>query len=336
MNILLTGGLGYIGSHTAVELLNKGHEVVVIDNLSNSKRSVKTAIEKITGKKIELCVFDLCNKNKLMTFFENHKIDAVIHFAGLKAVGESVAIPVKYYQNNLICTLNLIECMLKYNVNNLIFSSSATVYGENNKVPFTEDMPTGATNPYGRTKLFIEEIIKDTCRAYPNFKTVILRYFNPVGAHSSGLIGEDPNGRPNNLMPFIARVAVGKLDKLSIFGHDYPTPDKTGVRDYIHVCDLALGHVAALKMFGKMKGYEIINLGTGNGVSVLEMVNAYNKVCGGKVKYEFAPRRAGDIAECYACADKAKKELNWQATRNLEDMCKTSYNYECKHTKKQK
>ena len=331
MKILLTGGLGYIGSHTAVSLLENGYDVVVIDNLSNSKRSVKKAIEQIAGKKIDLFVFDLCDKQKLSNFFKHNKVDAVIHFAGLKAVGESVEQPLKYYENNLTSTLNLLECMIKYNVNNLIFSSSATVYGANNQVPFTEDMPTGATNPYGRTKLFIEEIIKDTCTANPNFKAVILRYFNPVGAHESGLIGENPNGRPNNLMPFIARVAVGKLDELKIFGNDYPTKDGTGARDYIHVCDLADGHVVSLKRFENMKGYEIYNLGTGKGISVLEMVNAYNKVCDGKVKFAFAPRRAGDIAECYASANKAKKLLGWSAKRKLKDMCQTSYNFEIKN-----
>ncbi len=331
MKILLTGGLGYIGSHTAVSLLENGYDVVVIDNLSNSKRSVKKAIELISGKKIDLFVFDLCDKQKLSNFFKHNNVDAVIHFAGLKAVGESVEQPLKYYENNLTSTLNLLECMIKHNVNNLIFSSSATVYGANNQAPFTEDMSTGATNPYGRTKLFIEEIIKDTCTANPNFKAVILRYFNPVGAHESGLIGENPNGRPNNLMPFIARVAVCKLDELKIFGNDYPTKDGTGVRDYIHVCDLADGHVVSLKRFKDMKGYEIYNLGTGKGISVLEMVNAYNKVCDGKVKFTFAPRRAGDIAECYASVNKAKKLLGWSAKRKLKDMCQTSYNFEIKN-----
>ncbi len=328
MKVLLTGGLGYIGSHTAVCLLENGYDVAIIDNLSNSKVTVKDAIEKITNKKVGLDIFDLCDKEKLDEYFKNNKIDAVIHFAGLKAVGESVSIPLKYYENNLTSTINLIECMQKYNVNDLIFSSSATVYGGNNKVPFTENMQTGATNPYGRTKLFIEEIIKDVCVANSNFKSVILRYFNPVGAHESGLIGENPNGKPNNLMPFIARVATGKLDELKIFGNDYPTIDGTGVRDYIHVCDLASGHVAALKRFNTMKGYEIYNLGTGKGISVLEMVNEYNTVCGNKVKYSYTSRRDGDIAECYASSTKAEKELGWKAKYTLKDMCKTSYNYE--------
>lgn len=328
MKILLTGGLGYIGSHTAVCLLESGYDVVIIDNLNNSKVSVKDAIEKITNKKVELHIFDICDKKKLNKFFKKNHVDAVIHFAGLKAVGESVSVPLKYYENNLTSTINLIECMQTYGVNNLIFSSSATVYGEKNKVPFTEDMETGATNPYGRTKLFIEEIIKDACVANGNFKSVILRYFNPVGAHESGLIGENPNGKPNNLMPFIARVAIGKLDELKIFGNDYPTSDGTGVRDYIHVMDLAEGHVVALKKFNDLKGYEIYNLGTGKGISVLEMVNEYNTVCDNKVKYSFTARRQGDIAECYACASKAEKELGWTTKYTLQDMCKTSYNYE--------
>lgn len=328
MKILLTGGLGYIGSHTAVSLLENGYEVEIIDNLSNSKESVKDAIEKITNKKVGLHIFDVCNKQKLCDFFKHNKIDAVIHFAGLKAVGESVALPLKYYENNLLSSIALLECMIEANVNKLIFSSSATVYGGDNLCPFKEDMPTSATNPYGRTKLFIEEIIKDTCKANPQFKAIILRYFNPVGAHESGLIGENPNGTPNNLMPYIARVAVGKLEQLKIFGKDYPTPDGTGVRDYIHVMDLADGHVAPLDKFDDFTGYKIYNLGTGKGVSVLEMVNAYNKVCGGKVKYCFTERRPGDIAECYASVDKAKNELGWTAKRKLIDMCETSYKYE--------
>lgn len=328
MRILLTGGLGYIGSHTAVVLLENGYDVSIIDNLSNSKKDVKERIEKITGKKVSLSVFDICDKTKLDKFFKKNKIDAVIHFAGLKAVGESVEIPLRYYQNNLISSMNLIECMQKYNVNNLIFSSSATVYGENNIAPFTETMPTGATNPYGRTKLFIEEIIKDVCVSNPKFKGVILRYFNPVGAHESGLLGENPNGRPNNLMPYIAKVATGKLPELKIFGNDYKTKDGTGVRDYIHVMDLAEGHVSALRKIDDISGYEIYNLGTGKGISVLEMVTAYNKVCGDLVKYSFVARRAGDIAECYAKCLKAKKELGWQAKRKLKDMCQSSFNYE--------
>ena len=328
MKILLTGGLGYIGSHTAVSLLENGYEVEIIDNLSNSKESVKDAIEKITNKKVGLHIFDVCDKQKLRDFFKHNKIDAVIHFAGLKAVGESVALPLKYYENNLLSSIALLECMIEANVNKLIFSSSATVYGCDNTCPFKEDMPTGATNPYGRTKLFIEEIIKDTCKANPQFKAIILRYFNPVGAHVSGLIGENPNGTPNNLMPYIARVAVGKLEQLKIFGKDYPTPDGTGIRDYIHVMDLADGHVAPLDKFDDFNGYKIYNLGTGKGVSVLEMVNAYNKVCGGKVKYCFTERRPGDIAKCYASVDKAKNELGWTAKRELIDMCETSYKYE--------
>ena len=331
MNIMLTGGLGYIGSHTAVQLLESGYDVIVVDNLSNSDRAVKGKIEKITGKEIKFYEYDLKNLDNLKSVFEENKIDAVIHFAGLKAVGESVEKPLEYYENNLVSTLNLLKVMQEFNVNNLVFSSSATVYGKAEKMPIEEHFPTSATNPYGRTKLFIEEILKDFNIANPKFNIAILRYFNPVGAHSSGLIGEDPKGIPNNLMPYISRVSVGKLKELSVFGNDYNTHDGTGVRDYIHVVDLADGHIAALKKLETNCGLVIYNLGTGVGYSVLDLVNAYNKCCGGKVKYKFAPRRAGDIDMCYASPEKAFKELGWKATRTVEDMCESTYNFQLKN-----
>lgn len=328
MNILLTGGLGYIGSHTAVELLDAGFDVIVVDNLSNSDIKVKDKIEKITNKKIKFYEYDLRDLEKLELVFNENKIDAVIHFAGLKAVGESVEKPLEYYENNLFSTINLIKVMKEYGVKNLVFSSSATVYGRAKSMPIYEDFPTSATNPYGRTKLFIEEILKDFELANPEFNIALLRYFNPVGAHKSGLLGEDPKGIPNNLMPYIARVSVGKLKELSIFGNDYNTKDGTGVRDYIHVVDLAQGHLAALRKLEQNPGLVVYNLGTGVGYSVLDMVNAYNKCCGGKVKYKFAPRRPGDIDVCYASPEKAYKELGWKATHSLEDMCESTYNFQ--------
>lgn len=334
MNIMLTGGLGYIGSHTAVQLLEAGYDVVVVDNLSNSEKRVKSKIEKITGKQIKFYKYDLKNLISLKKVFAENKIDAVIHFAGLKAVGESVEKPLEYYENNLVSTMNLLKAMKEYKVYNLVFSSSATVYGKAEKMPLEEDFPTSATNPYGRTKLFIEEILKDFSLANPKFNIAILRYFNPVGAHPSGLIGEDPKGIPNNLMPYISRVSVGVLKELSIFGNDYNTKDGTGVRDYIHVVDLADGHVAALKKLKTKCGLVIYNLGTGTGYSVLDMVNAYNKVCGNKVKYKFAPRRAGDVDVCYASPTKADRELGWRATRTLDDMCESTYNFQLKNIKK--
>lgn len=328
MSVLLTGGLGYIGSHTAVELLNRGNDVIIVDNLSNSKIKVADKIKAITGKDFKFIKADLKDFNLTDEIFKNNKIDSVVHFAGYKAVGESVAKPVMYYENNIITTLNLLKCMEKYGVNNLVFSSSATVYGVNQEMPLKEDFPTGATNPYGRTKLFIEEILKDASHANPNLNIAILRYFNPIGAHESGLIGEDPNGIPNNLMPYITKVATGKLEKLKIFGNDYPTKDGTGVRDYIHVCDLALGHVLALEKLKENPRVFVCNLGTGTGYSVLEIVTTFNKVNGDKVKYEFTDRRAGDIAVCYADTSKAKQELGFNATHSLEDMCKSSYEFE--------
>ena len=328
MSILLTGGLGYIGSHTAVELLDRNKDIIIVDNLSNSKIETVDKIKKITGKNFKFIKADLKDMRATEKIFKKNKIDAVVHFAGFKAVGESVKIPVAYYENNLMSTLNLLKCMEKYGVNDFVFSSSATVYGTNEVMPLREDFPTGATNPYGRTKLFIEEILKDCNVANPKLNIAILRYFNPIGAHSSGLIGEDPNGIPNNLMPYITKVATGKLKELSIFGNDYPTKDGTGVRDYIHVCDLAVGHVLALEKLKDNPGVFICNLGTGNGYSVLEIVNTFNSVNGNLVKYKFTERRAGDIAVCYADTTKAKQELNFTASHTLEDMCKSSYEFE--------
>lgn len=327
MKILCTGGLGFIGSHTAVELLDRGHDVVVADNLSNSSIEVKDAIEKITGKKIKFYQIDLCDYEKLDELFAVEKPEATIHFAGFKAVGESVEKPLMYYENNLLSTINLLKCMQKHDVKNLIFSSSATVYGRAEKMPITEDFPVSATNPYGRTKLFIEEILKDTYVADNSFNIVILRYFNPVGAHKSGLLGENPNGIPNNLMPYITKVALGELPELNVFGNDYNTKDGTGVRDYIHILDLAKGHVDALKKLASGSGLNIYNIGTGNGYSVLEMVDAYNSVCEGKVKFKIAPRRAGDVDICYASPEKAEKEIGFKATHNLKEMCEDSYRF---------
>lgn len=333
MKVLLTGGLGYIGSHTAVQLLEAGEEVVIVDNLSNSERSVLGKIKKITGKEVKFYKYDLRKEAGLRKIFSEQKIDAVIHFAGLKAVGESVQKPIEYYENNLFSTINLLKVMREFGVKNLVFSSSATVYGKAEKMPICEDFPTSATNPYGRTKLFIEEILKDVSTADPSMNIAILRYFNPVGAHDSGLIGENPKGIPNNLMPYISRVSVGELSELSIFGNDYNTKDGTGVRDYIHVLDLADGHLAALKKLQTNCGLVTYNLGTGTGYSVLDMVNAYNKCCGGKVSYKFAPRRDGDVDECYASPEKARKELGWKATRSLEQMCESTYKYQLKARK---
>lgn len=336
MKVLLTGGLGFIGSHTAVQLLEAGEEVVIVDNLSNSERSVLGKIKKITGKEVKFYKYDLRKEAGLRRIFSENKIDAVVHFAGLKAVGESVQKPIEYYENNLESTINLLKVMREFGVKNLVFSSSATVYGNAEKMPLEEDFPTSATNPYGRTKLFIEEILKDVANSDPSWNIAILRYFNPVGAHSSGLIGENPRGIPNNLMPYISRVSVGVLDELSIFGNDYKTKDGTGVRDYIHVVDLADGHLAALKKLKINCGLVIYNLGTGVGYSVLDMVNAYNKCCGGKVKYKFAPRRDGDVDECFASPDKALKELGWKATRTLEEMCESTYKFQLKEMEKDK
>ncbi len=329
MAILLPGGAGFIGSHTAVELLNEGKEIIILDNFSNSKPEVLDAIKKITGKDFKFYEMDYLDREKLEKVFEENKIDAVLNFAGYKAVGESVQKPIEYYQNNISGALVLLDTMRKYGCKKFIFSSSATVYGEPERIPLTEDCKTGGTtNPYGTTKLFIEQILKDIYASDNTWDICILRYFNPVGAHESGLIGEEPQGIPNNLMPYIVRVASGQLKELSVFGDDYNTPDGTGVRDYIHVVDLAKGHVKALEKLDKeQQGLHIYNLGTGTGYSVLDMVKAFVKATGKDVPYKIAPRRAGDIATCYAEPTKAKEELNWQAEKTLEEMCKDSWNY---------
>ena len=328
MNVLVTGGAGFIGSHTCVELLENGADIIVMDNYSNSSPDALRAVEQITGKTFPVYECDMLDYDKFGKIFEENKIDAVIHFAGLKAVGESVSKPLEYYHNNITGTLNLLRLMRKYGVKKLVFSSSATVYGMNNPVPFSEDMPIGGTtNPYGTTKYFIEQILRDVAFADDSWSIALLRYFNPIGAHESGLIGENPNGIPNNLMPYIARVAAGQLPCLSVYGDDYPTPDGTGVRDYIHVCDLANGHLKALEKLESIHGAEAYNLGTGKGSSVLEVVHAFEKASGRKVNYKIAPRRPGDIAECYADASKAKRELGWEAKRTLDDMCRDSWHF---------
>lgn len=333
MSILVTGGAGFIGSHTAVELLNKGYDVIIVDNLVNSKESVIDSIKEITGKAPKFYNVDLLDKEKVDKIFdENKDIEAVIHFAALKAVGESVEKPILYYENNLQSTLVLVRAMQDHNVKRIVFSSSATVYGDPEKVPITEDMPVGAaTNPYGETKVMIERILTDIYNADHEWSVMLLRYFNPIGAHESGLIGESPNGIPNNLMPYINQVALGKLDHLRVFGNDYDTPDGTGVRDYIHVVDLAKGHIKAIERCEKTTGVETYNLGTGIGYSVLDIVKNFEKATGIKIKYEIAPRRAGDIAECYADPTKAEKVLGWKAEKDLEQMCRDSWNF----TKKQ-
>ncbi len=326
MAVLVTGGAGYIGSHTCVELLNSGYKVVVVDDLSNSSEKSVERIEQITGKKVNFYNVDVADENAMTKVFaDNSDIDSVIHFAGFKAVGESVAEPLKYYQNNLGTTFTLIKVMKKFSVNNFVFSSSATVYGLPETCPLDESMPTSALNPYGNTKIINEEILKDEANANKDFNVALLRYFNPVGAHSSHLIGEDPKGIPNNLMPFITQVAVGKLQQLSIFGTDYDTPDGTCVRDYIHVVDLAKGHISALKKLETKCGVVTYNLGTGIGYSVMQMVNAFISSTGVKIDYKLAPRRAGDAPECYAKTDKATAELGWKAEKTLEDMCRDHY-----------
>ncbi len=329
MAILLPGGAGYIGSHTAVELLNKGREIVIIDNFSNSNPTILEKIKKITGKDFKFYEMDYLNKAELEKVFEENKIDAVMNFAGFKAVGESVKKPLEYYKNNISGALVLLETMRKYNCKKFIFSSSATVYGEPERIPLTEDCKTGGTtNPYGTTKLFIEQILKDLYVSDNSWNICILRYFNPVGAHESGLIGEEPQGIPNNLMPYVVRVAAGKLEQLSVFGNDYETHDGTGVRDYIHVVDLAKGHIKALEKLEKEKeGLFIYNLGTGVGYSVLDMVKAFEEATGKKVNYKIVDRRPGDIATCYADPKKAEEELGWKAEKNLKDMCMDSWRY---------
>lgn len=327
MKVLVTGGAGYIATHTDVCLLNAGHEVVAVDNFSNSSYESIENVERITGKKVIFYEGDVCDKKILEKIFSEHKIDAVIHFAGLKAVGESCEKPLLYYRNNLDSTLTLLETMVKYDVKRFVFSSSATVYGTPERLPLDEDCRLSTTNPYGSTKLMIENILRDVYAADRSFHILLLRYFNPVGAHESGLIGEDPKGIPNNLMPYVAKVAHGELPYLNVFGNDYDTPDGTGVRDYIHVMDLAEGHLAALEHIDSY-GVEAINLGTGVGYSVLDMVKAFEKASGKPVPYKIAPRRPGDIASCYASPEKAAKELHWRAKRNLEDMCRDLWNFQ--------
>ena len=327
MAILVTGGAGYIGSHTCVELLEKGEEIVIVDNFSNSKPEVLDKIKDITGKKFKFYEVDLLDKTKLEKVFQDNHIEEVIHFAGLKAVGESVKKPIEYYHNNITGTLVLLELMKKYNCKKIVFSSSATVYGNPKTVPIKEDFPLSTTNPYGSTKLMIEQILKDVAVADNEFSCILLRYFNPIGAHESGLIGENPNGIPNNLMPYIARVATGQYEKLNVFGNDYDTPDGTGVRDYIHVVDLAKGHIKAIEKARDMKGVEAYNLGTGKGYSVLDLVKTFEKVNNVTVKYEIVPRRPGDIAICYADPSKAKEELGWTAEKDVEDMCRDTWNF---------
>lgn len=329
MAILLPGGAGYIGSHTAVELLNAGKEIVIVDNFSNSKPEVLDKIKQITGKDFKFYELDYLDRQALEKVFEENQIEAVINFAGFKAVGESVQKPIEYYTNNITGALTVLDVMRKFNCKKFIFSSSATVYGEPERIPLTEECKTGGTtNPYGTTKLFIEQILKDTYQSDNEWDICILRYFNPVGSHESGLIGEEPQGIPNNLMPYIVRVANGQLKELSVFGNDYDTPDGTGVRDYIHVVDLAKGHLKALEKIDKEgKGLYIYNLGTGTGYSVLDMIKAFEKATGKKVPYKITERRAGDIATCYAETKKAKEELGWVAEKSLEDMCRDSWNY---------
>lgn len=328
MAVLVTGGAGYIGSHTCVELLDKGYDVIVIDNLSNSSEKALKRVEEITGKKLTFYNADLLDREAVENIFKNGNIDSVIHFAALKAVGESVSKPLEYYYNNITGTLVLCDVMRKFGVKKLVFSSSATVYGNPETVPIRENFPLSATNPYGRTKIMIEQILQDIYAADNTWSIALLRYFNPVGAHKSGLIGEDPRGIPNNLVPYITQVAVGKLDCLRIFGNDYDTPDGTGVRDYIHVVDLAKGHIKALEKLNDSTGLLIYNLGTGRGYSVLEMVKAFEKVCGKPIKYKIADRRPGDIATCYADPTKAKEELGWVAEKDLQEMCEDSWRWQ--------
>lgn len=328
MAVLVTGGAGYIGSHTCVELLNEGYDVVVVDNFSNSKPESLNRIQEITGKSLKFYNVDVLDKKRLEKVFEENKIEAVIHFAGFKSVGESVDIPINYYHNNITGTLILCEVMVKYDVKSMVFSSSAAVYGKNNKSPLTEDLPLSATNPYGWTKLMIEQILRDIFISDSEWSICLLRYFNPIGAHESGRIGEDPNGIPNNLMPYITQVAVGKREKLYIFGNDYDTHDGTGVRDYIHVVDLAKGHLKALEKVMMTTGVDTYNLGTGIGYSVLDVVKSFEKATGKKIPYTITDRRSGDIAKCYADPTKAFKELGWKAEKSLEDMCRDAWRWQ--------
>ena len=331
MRVLLTGGAGYIGSHTALCLLNAGHEVVVLDNLSNASPEALRRVEELTGKRAPLIVGDCADEAAVAQVFEQYKIDAVIHFAGLKAVGESVSKPLDYYQNNLDATMSLCRVMPRYGCRVLVFSSSATVYGTNQQMPLREDFPTGCTNPYGWTKWISERILTDVAAASPDLSVVLLRYFNPIGAHESGLIGEDPKGIRNNLLPYVAQVASGKLEKVHVFGNDYDTPDGTGIRDYIHVVDLAKGHVKAIEGMEKLDGVNVFNLGTGHGYSVLDIIKAFSKACGKDLPYVIDPRRPGDIAVCYSDPAKAKEVLGWTAGKNLEDMCRDGWNWQSKN-----
>ena len=332
MTILVTGGAGYIGSHTCVELLNAGYDVVIIDNLYNSNQKAVDRIEEITGKKVKFYPDDMMDRAAVKRVFDENKIDAVIHFAGLKAVGESVHKPIEYYRTNIGSTLNLTDEMRAHGCKNIIFSSSATVYGDPAEIPITENCPKGTcTNPYGWTKWMQEQILTDIHTADPEWNVILLRYFNPIGAHKSGLIGEDPKGIPNNLLPYVAQVAIGKLPEINVFGNDYDTPDGTGVRDYIHVVDLARGHVKAIERFAKKDGVFICNLGTGHGYSVLDVIHAFEKACGKELPYVIRERRPGDIATCYSSPAKAEKELGWIAEYDLEDMCRDSWNWQQKN-----
>lgn len=329
MSVLVTGGAGFIGSHTCVELLNAGYDVVIVDNLYNASEKAVGRIEEITGKHVRFYKADVRDKEGLESVFQSEEIESVIHFAGLKAVGESVAKPLEYYENNIGGTLALCEVMRTHNVKNIIFSSSATVYGDPAFIPITEECPKGTcTNPYGWTKWMLEQILTDVHKADPEWNVVLLRYFNPVGAHKSGKIGEDPKGIPNNLMPYISQVAIGKRERLAVFGDDYDTPDGTGVRDYIHVVDLAVGHVRAVEKLKENAGVSVYNLGTGKGCSVLDMVKAFSKACKKDIPYEMKPRRAGDIAMCYCDASKAERELNWKAQRGLDEMCEDAWRWQ--------
>lgn len=329
MRVLVSGGAGYIGSHTVVQLVAAGHDVIVVDSFANAKPSVVGRLEALTGKALDVRSFDLTDHDKTEHLFADEQIDAVIHFAGFKAVGESVAKPLEYYENNLISTFSLVRAMRRHNVRKLVFSSSATVYGAEAEVPMREDAPTSATNPYGWTKVMIEQVLRDVGAADPTWRVALLRYFNPVGAHTSGTIGEDPSDVPNNLMPFIAQVAVGRREKLSIFGGDYPTPDGTGVRDYIHVEDLAAGHIAALNKLASVdEPVSTWNLGTGNGTSVLELLHAFERAVGHDLPYEIVDRRPGDIAESYADPTRAEADLGWQATRTIDDMCVDTWRWQ--------
>ncbi len=332
MSVLVCGGAGYIGTHTCVELIKAGHKVIIADNLVNSSKTAIKRVEEITGTTIDFYDINLCDLEKTDELFEKNKdIEYIIHFAALKAVGESVSIPIEYYDNNLQSLITVIKCMKKHDVKNIVFSSSATVYGDPATVPITEDFPLSSTSPYGATKLFSERILTDLCTADSSFNVALLRYFNPIGAHESGLIGEDPNGIPNNLVPYIAKVAVGTLKEVHVFGDDYNTPDGTGVRDYIHVVDLALGHVAALKKLNENCGLFICNLGTGRGYSVLEVISSFSKACNKTLPYVIDPRRPGDIAQCYANPEKALKELGWSSKYGIDEMCQSSWNWQSKN-----